>query len=117
MAVGYGPLSLWERVRAIGETPLPVKPSPPAPLPKGEGRLLQKTLRAAEERFSRRPFLVVVDAILGLALRNYLQQHLPFFATFFLAVFFLATFFTTFLAAFFFATVTPPSRVYCGPEG
>ncbi len=60
-------------------------------------------------------------AILGLALRNYLQQHIPFFATFFLAVFFLATFLAgaflaTFLAAFFFATVTPPSRENCGPE-
>ena len=81
----------------------------------------QETLRAAGECSSRRPFLVVVDAILGLALRNYLQQHMPFFATFFLAVFFLATFFAAgaflaaFLATFFLATVIPPSRV-CGPE-
>jgi hypothetical protein len=89
--------------------------------------LAKEALRAAEERFTRRPFLVVIDAILGLALRNYLQQHMPFFAaflaTFFLAVFFLATFLAagaflaTFFLAFFLATVTPPSRVNCGPEG
>ena len=87
-----------------------MKPSPPAPLPKGEGeqtRRLQRErgerLRAAEERISRRPFLVVVAAILGLVLGNHLQQHMPFFATFFLATFFLATFLAgAFLAAFFF---------------
>ena len=39
----------------------------------------------------RRPFLVVVEANLGLVWCNYLQQHIPFFATFFFA-FFLATF-------------------------
>jgi len=37
-----------------------------------------------------------------LRLRNYLQQHMPFFATFFLATFFLATFLAgAFLATFF----------------
>ncbi len=69
----------------------------------------------------RRPFLVVVEANLGLVWCNYLQQHIPFFATFFFA-FFLATFLAgaflaTFFAAFFLATVTPPSRVNRGPDG
>ena len=76
-----------------------------------------KHLGPPENVFSRRPFLVVVDANLGLALRNYLQQHLAIFflATFFLATFFAGAFLATFLAAFFLATVIPPSRV-CGPE-
>jgi len=49
---------------------------------------------------------------------HYLQQHdIDFLAAFFLAGFFLATFLAagaflaTFFTAFFFATVTPPSKV------